>query len=349
MSLRKSTSAWRKRVMAEHAAEFERTVAMEEQSSSKLDALGWERVERGQWLEVAQSYDAGASLAEELCIRLVGDTATSSGLRLEWDGLLRPLQEAVSAGTSEDVSLELSGFSKGSSVLHFRAVRRDPVEMFSDEGPAFRETPLAGPARRFIDFVDAVENEQDVRMYSKSAMLGGIEKLSDELSRLHLVADFRFYSRSGDVRGAKLTSRGMDYVKALHDSEETTATVPVSGRITELRESGHAKVKQGVARNSPAFDVHFDAQTLTGMRLVLGQSVNWLVAVVSTKDRLDRVQSTRYEFRREISHTDQLALNLSQTDDEAPYSVAAMTPPRLEWEHLLRPLPTEDDEEPDNT
>ncbi|MDP9936832.1 hypothetical protein J2T11_003200 [Paenarthrobacter nicotinovorans] len=324
MSLRKSTSAWRRRLIAEHAAEFEQTVAVEEQSGSTLDAVGWERVERGQWLEVAQSYDPSASLAEELCIRLVGDTAMSSGLRLEWDGLLRPLQEAVSAGSSEDVSLELSGFSKGSSVLHFRAVHREPVELLSDGGPALRETALAGPARRFIDFVDAVENEQDVRMYSKSAMLGGVEKLSDELSRLNLVADFRFYARSGDVRGAKLTSRGMNYVKALHDSEETTATIPVNGRITELRESGHAKVKQGVARNSPAFDVHFDTQTLTGMRLVLGQSVNWLVAVISTKDKLDRVQSTRYEYRRELGHTDQLELDITQDQEtEAPLRTAA--------------------------
>jgi hypothetical protein len=323
--------------MAEHAAEFEQTVALEEQSNSTLDALGWERVERGQWLEVAQSYDPGASLAEELCVRLVGDTATGSGLRLEWDGLLKPLQEAVSAGTSEDVSLELSGFSKGSSVLHFRAVNREPVEFLAEEGPAVRETLLAGPARSFIEFVDAVENEQDVRMYSKSAMLGGVEKLSNELSRLNLVADFRFYARSGDVRGAKLTSRGMDYVKALHDSEETTATIPVNGRITELRESGHAKVKQGVARNSPAFDVHFDAQTLTGMRLVLGQSVNWLVAVISTKDKLDRVQATRYEFRRAISHTDQLELDIPQAEEEVTNLRMAAHAVRREKDIVTRP------------
>lgn len=310
MSLRRSASAWRQRIVAEHAVALEKAVALDEESTSRLDDLGWERVERGQWLEVAQSYDPGASLAEELCVRLVGDTAISSGLRLEWEGLLRPLQDAVSAGTSEDVSLELSGFSKGSSVLHFRAVKRGPVELMADEGPAVQETPLAAPARRFIDFVDAVEHERDVRMYSKSPMLGGVERLSDELSRLNLVADFRFYARSGDVRGAKLTSKGMDYVKGLHESDETTDTIPVSGRITELRESGHAKVKQGVTRNSPAFDVHFDAQTLTAMRLVLGQSVNWQVAVISTKDKLDRVQSTRYEFRRVLSNTDELDLGL---------------------------------------
>jgi hypothetical protein len=283
---------------------------MEEVPSPQLDDLGWERLERGQWLEMAQTFDPGASLAEELLVRLVGDTARSSAMRLDWEGLLSPLRDAVAAGTDEGVALELCGFSKGSSVLHFRAVRREPVELMSDRGPAFQETPLAAPARRFIDFVDAVEHEQDVRMYSNSPMLGGVEKLSAELTRLNLVADFRFYTRGGDVRGAQLTGRGMGYVKTLNEAEETTEPMSITGRVTELRESGHAKVKLGVARNSTAYDVQFDTQALTGMRLVLGQTVNWQVSVISNRDKLGRVQSTRYEFRRELGRNEQTALDL---------------------------------------
>lgn len=304
MTARRSASAWRDRVLAEHGSPIENAQA------PQLDDVGWERVERKQWLEVVQAFDPTASLAEELLVRLVGDTALSSGLRLEWEGLLRPLQDALADGNNDDVALELSGFSKGSSVLHFRAVRRDPVELLSDDGPAVRETPLAAPVRRLIDLVDAVENEQDMRMYSSSPMLGGIEKLSEELERLNLVADFRFYARGGDVRAARLTERGMGYVKALNEATETTDSMSVSGRVTELRESGHAKVKQGVTRNSPAYDVHFEAQSLTGMRLVLGQTVNWELTVISNKDRLGRVQSTRFEFRRDLGNIEQDALDL---------------------------------------
>jgi hypothetical protein len=308
VTLRRSTSAWRERVLSEHR------VDVRSADVPQLDELGWERVERKQWLEAAQTFDPSATLAEELLVRLVGDTATSSGLRLEWEGLLRPLQDAVAASANGDVALELTGFSKGSSVLHFRAVQREPVELMSDQGPAFQETPLAAPVRRFIDFVDAVENERDVRMYSNSPMLGGVEKLSQELERLHLEADFKFYARSGDVRGTRLTERGMGYFKALNESEETTDSIGVNGRVTELKESGHAKVKQGTARNSPAYDVHFEPQALTGMKLVLGQSVNWQVAVVSTKDKLGRVQSTRFEFQRAMNQTDQPALGLGSVD-----------------------------------
>jgi hypothetical protein len=304
MTIRRSSSAWRQRVVDEHA------VPVEDSKDPQLDDLGWERLERGQWLELAQTYDPGASLSEELLVRLVGDTARSSAMRLDWEGLLRPLQDAVVAGPEDDVALELCGFSKGSSVLHFRAVRRDPVELMSEEGPGVHETPLAAPARRFIDFVDAVEHEQDLRMYSNTAVLVGVEKLSEELSKLNLVADFRFYSRGGDVRGAQLTSRGMAYVRTLNEAEETVTAMFINGRITELRESGHAKVKQGVARNSPAYDVHFETQTLTGMRLFLGQSVNWEVSVISETDKLGRVQSTRYEFRKDAGRSEQATLNL---------------------------------------
>lgn len=285
--------------MAKHRA------VTEEAEAPKLDDVDWERVERSQWLELAQTYDPGATLVEEFLVRLVGETAQSSGLRLEWEGLLQPLQDAVAAGSSENVSLELSGFSKGSSVLHFRAVRRDPVEFVTEGGAAVQETPLAAPARTFIDFVDAVEHEQDVRMYSSSPMLNGVEKLSDELSRLKLEADFRFYARSGDVRGARLTQRGMGYVRTLNEPEETIESLDINGRVTELRASGHAKVKLGQARNSPAYDVQFDTEALTGMRLVLGQTVNWHVSVISHKDKLGRVQSTRYEFQREVSLSEQ--------------------------------------------
>lgn len=304
MTVRRSASTWKQRVMAEHP------VPVVDSNDPQLDDLGWERLERSQWLELAQTYDPGASLAEELLVRLVGSSASSSAMRLEWEGLLKPLKDSVVAGPEDDVDLELCGFSKGSTVLHFRAFRRDPVELLGEEGPAVHETPLAAPARRFIDFVDAVEHEQDLRMYSNSTILGGVEKLSEELTKLDLVADFRFYSRGGDVRGAKLTSRGMAYVRTLNEAEDSVSSMMVNGRVTELRESGHAKVKLGVARNSPAFDVQFEAQALTGMRLVLGQPVSWEVSAVSTTDKLGRVQSVRYEFRREAGHSEQGALDM---------------------------------------
>lgn len=323
MTIRRSSSAWRQRVLDEHA------VPLEAREDPELDELGWERLERRQWLELAQTYDPGASLAEELLVRLVGATARSSAMRLEWEGLLRPLQDAIMAGPEEDVALELCGFSKGSSVLHFRAVRREPVELLSDEGPGVHETPLAAPARRFLEFVDAVEHEQDLRMYSNTAVLGGIEKLSEELSKLKLVADFRFYSRGGDVRGARLTSRGMAYVQNLNKAVETVTVMFVNGRVTELRESGHAKVKQGVARNSPAYDVHFQTQMLTGMRLFLGQSVNWEVAVISETDKLGRVQSTRYEFRRDAGRNEQDMLGFPDLE-ELGIEVDEARPPRDE-------------------
>lgn len=317
MNDRRPQSAWRERLLTQHRD------GSEDSNTPELDDVGWEQLERRQWLEVAQTFDPAASLAEELLVRLVGETATNSALRLDWEGLLRPIQDAVSGGAEGNLTLELSGFSKGSSVLHFRAVKREPVELLAGENVAVRETPIAAPVRRFIEFVDAVEHEEDVRMYTSSPMLGGVARLSEELERLHLVADFRFYARSGDVRRATLSERGMGYMKSLSEAEEFATPIFVSGRVTELRASGHAKVKQGLARNATAFDVQFDSQTLTDMRLVLGQYVNWRVSMISTKDRLGRERSTRYEFSRDLglNQQDELALD---DGDVSTYQIAAV-------------------------
>ncbi|AMB39656.1 MULTISPECIES: hypothetical protein [Paenarthrobacter] len=308
MNAPRSHFEWRNRLLSQHRESFEETDA------PSLDDVGWEQLERKQWLEAAQAFDPGATLMEELLVRLIGETATNSALRLEWEGLLRPIQDAVAAAADGNVNLELSGFSKGSSVLHFRAVKREPVEFLADDDVPMRETPLAAPVRRFIEFVDAVEHEEDVRMYSNSPMLSGVAKLSEELERLGLVADFRFYARSGDLRRATLSERGLDYMKSLSEAEEFTTQIFVSGRVTELRESGHAKVKRGTTRNATAFDVQFDSQSLTDMRLVLGQYVNWRVSMVSTKDKLGRLRSTRYEFDGDSGLHQEDAFQLDEKD-----------------------------------
>ncbi|WP_152970009.1 hypothetical protein [Arthrobacter sp. Edens01] len=289
-------SAWRERVLTRNRKKLDSEI----EPSEELDSVGWDRLERSQWLEAAQSFDPTASLREELLLRLVGSTATSSGLRLEWEGLLKPLQEAIAAGTDE-TAMELAGFSRGSSVLHFRAVRKAPVERLGgDSGAVLHETPLAAPARKLIEIVSAVEDERDIRKWSASTQFEGLERLVEQLRRLELEAEFRYYARSGDVRAARLSERGMGYIDALSQPEESHDTVSISGRVTELRQSGHAKVKAGPNRNATAYDVQFDTSQLTGMRLVLGQSVHWEVRTVSVKDKLGRLQSLRYEFERDL-------------------------------------------------
>lgn len=295
----RSSRPWRERLLVQHGADVSATLG---DTTDNLDDMGWARVERRQYLEVVQSFDPDASLTEELLVRLVGDTADTAAMKLEWEGILKPLQDAVSS-ISDGASLELAGFSKGSSVLHFRAAK--PSEPEEVAGAAMRETPLAEPVRQFIAVVDAVENERDVRPYSASTMLDELQRLSTVLQRCHLQADFRFYAKSGDVRGAKLSERGMNYIKALAEQQETESPMPISGRITELRESGHVKVKTGSSRRSPAFDVQVDSALLTNMRLVLGETVHWRVNVVSVTDQLGRSKALRFEYLGELGSGEQ--------------------------------------------
>ncbi|MFC5851329.1 hypothetical protein ACFPZI_05635 [Streptomyces chlorus] len=78
----------------------------------------------------------------------------------------------------------------------------------------------------------------------------------------------------GGMRSARLGERGRQYVERLRDTRPRDQEITISGRITELRESGWVKVKTGTAKNAPAYDVHFeDPETLLRMRPGLGDNV----------------------------------------------------------------------------
>ena len=63
-------------------------------------------------------------------------------------------------------------------------------------------------------------------------------------------------------------------------TEDLTEPRPISGRVTELRESGQVKVKTGTRRNSPAYLVQVPPEDLIAMRLSFGDAVNFLVEEV---------------------------------------------------------------------
>lgn len=283
---------WRDRVREKHRAQ---TIALSDDAATPpADDVSWAEAERRNWLETARTFDPRASLPEELLLRLVGDTASRAALNVEWGGLLKPLQAAVSAAAKRDVGLELAGFSKGSSVLHFRAVVRESVDLVMD-GSAVTETPLAQPARELLDAIESLEAGQD--MHRWISMFEGVERLTSELDKLHLQADFRWCSRGGSVRRAYLSERGIQFAKELAETRESEVTKPIGGMVTELHSSGHVKIKAGSTRRSPTWSVRVEPDTLTAMRLVLGQWVNWTVAKISSEDRLGRVKSVEYAYR----------------------------------------------------
>ncbi|MFJ6993650.1 MULTISPECIES: hypothetical protein [unclassified Streptomyces] len=292
------STSWRQRALERNRQANRRFFSESEEEHSDSDS--YEEELRRYWLEAARYYDPAATLDEELAVRLKGDVADRGALDFRiGDALLKPLRDGVAAAARKDVELELTGLSRGSTVLHVRPKVIDVVASEGQEDLARVDSSVADPAMRdLLRLVDAAENERDVRQWER--MVPGLDGVVEALDRFDLSMDMRWRSLDGSVRSSSLSGRGRNYVRSLRDLELHKSRTVVAGRITELRESGVVKIKAGASRKSPAYEVRVDTESLIGMHLELGVNVSFVVEVIKKKDKLGREKSTEYRFLRAV-------------------------------------------------
>ncbi|MFE7858698.1 hypothetical protein [Streptomyces sp. NPDC057403] len=294
---------WRQRALERNREANARFFA--DQDSEHLSEEAYEEELRRHWLEAVRHYDPAAQLHEELVVRLRGEAADRGALDFRiGDALLKPLREGVSAAARKDVELELTGVSRGSTVLHVRPSVPEIV-VDTDVDIAVVDSSIADPAMRdFLKLVDAAEKEQDVRRWER--IVPGLDGVVEALDKFDLAMDMRWFSLDGTVRSSHLSRRGKDYVRSLRNTEMQKSKMGITGRITELRESGVVKIKTGVSRTSSAYEVRVDPEALIGMHLELGMTVSFVIEVARRTDKLGRARSTEYRFLRVSDGQEQL-------------------------------------------
>ncbi|MFF1839308.1 hypothetical protein ACFVXE_34795 [Streptomyces sp. NPDC058231] len=288
------STSWRQRALERNRQANRQFFAELEDDHQDRDS--YEEELRRFWLEAARHYDSGASLDEELTVRLKGEAADRGALDFRiGDALLKPLRDGVSAAARKDVELELTGLSQGSTVLHVRPKVPDFSDDDGQEGLGSVDSSIADPAMRdLLKLVDAVENERDVRRWER--IVPGLDGVVEALDKFDLSMEMRWRSLDGAVRSSCLSGRGKSYVRSLRNLDLHKSRTAITGRITELRESGVVKVKSGVSRRSAAYEVRFDPENLIDMHLELGMMVSFVVQVIKKKDKLGRERSTEYRF-----------------------------------------------------
>ncbi|GAA1534625.1 hypothetical protein [Kribbella lupini] len=291
----------RERLLARHRAELDDWWADESQSPG----LGEEQLEtarRRNWLSAAREYDESASLAEELLLRLTGGSTATGALSFAvGDALLKPLQETLASVANDDLQLEITGISQGSTVLHVRPAGYSDVHsanMRVDSSPADQAM------RELLRLVSAVEDEADVRPWMRA--LDSMDRLVKALDRFELGVSMTWYARDGETRVSKLTDRGRNYYLGLQETTAAERQTVVSGIVTELRASGVVKVKASNKKNATAWEVRMAAEDLIAMRLQLGQPVHFLVREDETTDKVGRPHSRTWTYLRSLSRTDGL-------------------------------------------
>ncbi|MFF1297590.1 MULTISPECIES: hypothetical protein [unclassified Streptomyces] len=268
---------------------------LEEMGTEERDDEEVEAEHRASRLAAVRAYEPDARLDEELRLRLTGPDTEAGALRFQWgDALLNPVENAISVAAGTPVQLELTGISAGSTVVHARPV----TSVVLSEPPAM-DAPATSATSSGMQLLTrllaALEAEQDVREWSR--LFDAVDTLARALGKYELDLGVTWYGADGDMRRARLTERGRRYVERLRETRPRDQEITISGRITELRESGWVKVKTGTARNAPAYDVHFEEpEELLRMRPGLGDNVHFRVRFRQRLDAVGIARSTEYTY-----------------------------------------------------
>lgn len=292
--------SWRERrraLLRDDPAEAERAAhLLDRLGTEDRDEEEIEAEHRASRLAAAREYAPDARLDEELQLRLTGPDVDGGALRFQWgDALLHPVEHMVSVAAGTPVQLELTGISAGSTVVHARPVTVPADTAESDALDAPATSAASTGFGTLTTLLDALESEHDVREWAR--LFDAVEAVSRALSRYELNLGVTWYGADGHMRRARLTERGRRYVRRLRETKDRDQEIIISGRVTELRESGLVKVKTGTAKNAPAYDVRFEEpEELLRMRPGLGDNVHFRVRFRQQLDAMGIARSTEYTY-----------------------------------------------------
>lgn len=286
------TTEWKVRALR---AARESGLVHEYETSEAAGPFEWDSAMRVANLASIRQDDPTASYLEELLVRLDGPNVHSAGFRTEWSQLLTLVQETISTLSEEDLTLELCDVSSGSAVVHLRPTAQTPDTAEAAALPVPNDdTGFSKAASRFLDLVSQVSENRPMAPWKTSVR--PFMKFAENLNRFGLSAGFTSRSATGSMSRAILTRSGMEYLSKLQEVKPIDDEMVVSGRVVEMRSSGHVKVKTGANRNAPAYDVQMDPEVIHNLRPYLGDTVHWVVKVVAQEDGLGERKSVEYQF-----------------------------------------------------
>jgi hypothetical protein len=294
-----TSESWRERRRAllagDPGAAEVATRLLDEMGTEERDHEEIEAEHRASRLAAMREYEPTAQLDEELLLRLTGPDTEGGALRFQWgNALLDPVENAISAAAGTPVQLELTGVSAGSTVVHARPVG-SPASEDTGTLPAGTTTAASTGMRTLTELLSALESEQDVRGWVR--IFDAVDTLARALGKYRLDLGVTWYGADGGMRRARLTERGRRYVERLRETRDRSQEILISGRITELRESGWVKVKTGTVKNAPAYDVRFEnPEELLRMRPGLGDNVDFRVRFTQRLDAVGIARSTEYVY-----------------------------------------------------
>lgn len=256
-------------------------------------------------------YDPGATLKRWLSLRFTGQRAQGQIDEQAVEDILAALRREITGAVhtkhASKLRLALVGFSQGSAVLHLVPSEDPETPPPGEKQDGIQQPELSVAAHEdeldvavgiVTDLHKTAEEEGDVQRFTgQESLLRGFAALTDALDRHGLDMGITWRGATGRHTTAVLTTRGREYARRYLERAEANEILTVTGRIVALNISGSFDVKTGTRKNSPRYTIVTSGEeSLLGLGLDLGQTIQVRVRKRTERNRFDVTSSTRYEF-----------------------------------------------------
>ena len=247
-----------------------------------------------------EQYGIDPSSPQELKVHLDGPAAKLAGV----DKTLEAVQSAVTGLFAEspfNINLKLTGIESGSTVLVYEPTQRDVVEedVLGDPSVTVSHSPAHDAATEALAFLKNIEAHID--QPEQTNALRRAFKLSKELTKHDLTADFAWFSHTGNARVVAITERFAEYLnelkrKQLPSSERKVLQGIISAVAYAEDDLYVVTVRSSLTKRAQKHEVFVQQSAFKNLGKFIGDSVSWDVKTTKFTDGFGSEVSERSDF-----------------------------------------------------
>ncbi|MDK8759589.1 hypothetical protein QP923_08280 [Corynebacterium sp. MSK151] len=247
-----------------------------------------------------EQYGIDPSSPQALKVHLEGPAAELAGV----DKPLEAVQSAVTGLFAEspfNMDLKLTGIESGSTVLVYEPTQRDVVEedVLGDPSVTVSHSSAHAAAAKALAFIKNIEAHID--QPGQTAALRRAYKLSQELTKHNLTAEFAWFSHTGNARVVAITESSAEYLNELkHKQLPSSQRKVVQGIIAAVAYAEDnlyvVTVRSSLTKRAQKNEVFVQQSAFKNLDKFIGDSVSWDVETTKYIDGFGSEVSARSDY-----------------------------------------------------
>jgi hypothetical protein len=206
--------------------------------------------------------------------------------------------DAAAPSARDEVRIELDSLTRGSVVLHYRAVR--PLAAVNegefDHGLSVVDSAISHVADLHRAIERAAPVGQIVKIANSTELLGASKVLLERLQKNELNISTRWRNARGERVSSKLTTAAKDHAALLFQKSPVDNVIPISGLVISISLDGKFVIKAGRQYEVAASD---DTADLVARNVIrLGETLHLILKEEVSKDRVGLKSKPKYTLVR---------------------------------------------------